>query len=515
MESVKEDSLKKRYFYKLTTNLFGFAISIVTAGIVPRGLGVQAYGDFSFLTNFFTQIHSFFNTGISIGYYSKISSRPKEYKMTRFYWGFYFISISIISMLVLSSIIFGISNKIWPDINNVYICMAMFLGFITFGNNITAKIIDAYALTAKGETIKIIQKIIGTLILVFLFIYGWLNLKNYFIFQYFVFGFLIFAWWKILKKKNIPLLPKGKLQVSEIKRYAKEYYSYSAPLIVYGAVVLIIGIFDRWILQYMGGSIEQGYFGLAFRIGGLIFIFTSSLTPLILREFSIEYHKNNIEKMQQLFKKYIPLLYFIATYFAVFVSVHANEIVTIIGGDQYKSATISLMIISFYPLHQTYGQLCGSLFYATGQTKLYRNIGILFMIIGLPFTYLMLAPENMYGLNLGSIGLAIKMVGIQFIGVNALLWYNTKFLKLSFRFFLKHQFTTIIILLIPALLISYISNSIIRNQYLAFFVSGFIYTIIVMFIVYLSPSTINISRIEIKHFLSNLFNKIRKNGFRK
>ena len=256
----KEDSIKKRYFYKLTTNLVGFAISLVTAGIIPRGLGVKAYGDFSFLTNFFTQIYNFFATGTSIGYYSKISSRPKEFKLTRFYWGFYFISIIIISLIIISFFVVGVSDKVWPEINHVYIWMALFLGFITWGHNITSKIIDAYALTAKGEIIKIIQKIAGIFILVFLFIYGWLNLTNYFIFQYIIFGFLIFAWWKILKNKNIPLLPKIKLQTPDIKKYTKEFYSYSSPLIVYAAFGLIIGIFDRWILQYTGGSVEQGYF---------------------------------------------------------------------------------------------------------------------------------------------------------------------------------------------------------------------------------------------------------------
>ena len=485
------------------------------ASIVPRGLGIKYYGDFSYLENFYTQILNFFDTGTSIGYYTKISSRPEEYKMTRFYWGFYLISILIITLTVVSFHLLGFSASIWPKINYVYVLLAMFLGFITWGHNLVAKIIDAYALTTKGEITKIFQKVIGVLALFLLLTVDYLNLRNYYIFQYIILGFLVVSWWKILHNNHIPLFPKIKLLFSDIRKYSNEFYSYSSPLIVFAFFALIIGIFDRWILQYIYGSAEQGYFGLAFRISGLIFIFTSALTPLILREFSIEYHKLNIKKMRQLFSRYIPLLYFVAAFFAVFVSVHAHEIATLVGGSQFESASISLMIISFYPLHQTYGQLCGSLFYATGKTTLYRNIGILFMLIGLPLTFFLLAPKTMFGMNMGAIGLAIKMVVIQLVWVNALLWYNVKFLKLSFKYFLFHQITTVIILLLPALLVNYISYRVCVNQYFAFFISGLIYSTIVFFIVYFLPSTINMSRQEIIDLKSNLVNKIRNNGIRK
>ena len=44
----KEDSLKKRYLYKLGTKFIGFPIGLITAAIIPRGLGLRAYGDYNF-----------------------------------------------------------------------------------------------------------------------------------------------------------------------------------------------------------------------------------------------------------------------------------------------------------------------------------------------------------------------------------------------------------------------------------------------------------------------------------
>ena len=69
---MRSDSLKKRYLAKLSANLVGLAISVVTQAIIPQGLGPRAYGDFHFLSNFITQIVGFLDMGISIGFLHQI-----------------------------------------------------------------------------------------------------------------------------------------------------------------------------------------------------------------------------------------------------------------------------------------------------------------------------------------------------------------------------------------------------------------------------------------------------------
>lgn len=54
-----QDSLKKRYLAKLSANLIGLPISIVTQAIIPRGLGPKACGDFHFLSNFLPRLPVF------------------------------------------------------------------------------------------------------------------------------------------------------------------------------------------------------------------------------------------------------------------------------------------------------------------------------------------------------------------------------------------------------------------------------------------------------------------------
>ena len=167
--------------------------------------------------------------------------------------------------------------------------------------------------------------------------------------------------------------------------------------------------------------------------------------------------------MGRLFRRYIPLLCSITAYFSAFIVLQARNVIYIMGGSNFDDAVKPVAIMAFYPIYQTYGQLSGSVFYATGQTSLYRNIGVLFMLIGLPVTYFFIAPVDKFGLNLGSTGLAVKMVLLQVIGVNVQLYFNAKFLKLSFWKYVGHQVSSVEVSLLQRFLQLFVD----RDQSLA------------------------------------------------
>lgn len=208
-----------------------------------------------------------------------------------------------------------------------------------------------------------------------------------------------------------------------------------------------------------------------------------------------------------MFSRYIPTLYSIAAYFACFVAVQADRVTFILGGNQYQDATLAVMIMAFYPIHQTYGQLSGSVFYATGQTGLYRNIGITGMLMGLPVTFFLIAPADMMGLNAGATGLAIKMVLLQFIFVNVQLYFNTKLLKLPFLRYLLHQVYNIGILLA----IAYISTIAIDELsglegkfIITFILTGILYTAMVIGCSILLPQFFGLTREDISSIVSKI-----------
>jgi len=257
---------------------------------------------------------------------------------------------------------------------------------------------------------------------------------------------------------------------------------------------------DLWLLQVFSGSVEQGFYGLSYQIGAICFLFTSAMTPLITREFSIAYAKQDLTQMAYLFKRYIPLLYGIAAFLSCFIAIHAESVAYILGGAKFHDAALAIAIMSFYPIFQTYGQLSGSVFYATGQTGLYRNIGIIFLIIGLPVTYFLIAPAKMMGLNAGSTGLAAKMVLIQVVGINVGLYFISKFLKLSLWKYLAHQIVCVGCLLLLAFVslkaVDYLHISL--NIVMNFLLNGIIYSISVAGLTYFVPALFGLTRRDIR-----------------
>ncbi|VAY87954.1 hypothetical protein MNB_ARC-1_65 [hydrothermal vent metagenome] len=218
------------------------------------------------------------------------------------------------------------------------------------------------------------------------------------------------------------------------------------------------------------------------------------MTPVITREFSKAYGEKNIEKMRKLFYRYIPMLYSIAAFFGVFVSMQSDNVLAIFTDEKFADAGVVLMVMAFYPIHQTYGQLSGSIFYATEQTKLYRNIAFFTQLFMFLLSYIFIVQ-----LNLGAIGLAYSMLIMQLIGTNIGLYFNAKFLNLNLKYFILHQMYSVAFFIVLAYISSHIFN--LQATILEFLSSGVVYTLLVIIFAYIFPQVFATTREEIKKFL--------------
>lgn len=508
-----EDSLKKRYLLKLSSNIVSIIISAVIVSIVPRGLGPKAFGDFNFLNNFFVQLFPFFTLSTSIGFFTKLSQRQNEFGIISFYGRIVILAIILIILSIFASQLFGFVGFFWIGQKVQYVYMAAIFASLSWIINSLIQISDAYGITVATETAKIFQKLIGLMIILILFYSKNLNLTHYFFYNHFISLLFIVVLIILINKYGNTFFQKWKLGRKKLKNYINEFYSYSQPLFFYTVVGAFIGIFDRWILQKYRGSDEQGFFSLAMQIGIFCFMFTSAMTSLITREFSIAYKKSDYNEMGRIFRRYIPMLYSIAAFFGCFISIQADKVIFIFGGNAYANATIPMMIMAFYPIHQTYGQLSGSVFYATGQTKLYSKIGLFFMLLGLPMVYFATAPASQFGLDAGATGLAVKYVLLQFIWINVQLFYNTKFLNLQFVKFIAHQFISIIFFVILAFFSKYFIDELFavsQNVIIRFLCSGILYSGLVVFLSIFIPQVFGLHQSDIRSAVSVLKLIIKK-----
>jgi O-antigen/teichoic acid export membrane protein len=498
---VGEDSLKKRYLFKLLANFVGFVFNIITQAIIPRGLGPKAYGDFGFLSSFFTQFVGFLDMGTSVCFYTKLSGRQRDFVLVRFY-GCFAVIVSIITLaFVFIAHRWNLYHVIWPDQHILYIYLAAIWGILMWIVGLLTMMGDAYGLTVATEKARIIQRALGLALILLLFILGQIHLAQFFVYHYVILFFLAGVFIYIFERKGYSLnailvFPSR----TQFIKYFKEFYLFSHPLFLVSVFALVTGIFDRWILQVAGGSLQQGFYTLSYQIGAMCFLFTGAMMPLLLREFAIAHTNNDIRQMADLFRRYFPALFSISAFFSCFIALQADKVIYIFGGNQYGGAMAAVTIMAFYPIHQTYGQLSASLFYATGQTALYRNIGMIFLILGLPLTYFLIAPVDKLGLNAGATGLAIKMVLLNVIGVNVQLYFNAKQLNLRFWRYLGYQVSSLICLLVFASLTTLGADYVLAlrtNLLTNFLVAGLWYSIMVIGLAYFLPAVFGISRDDI------------------
>jgi len=477
---MQEDSLKKRYAIKLIANLLTSIINAIIITIIPRELGPIAYGQFIYLQRFFQQLLSFLDMGVSIAFFTKLSAKHDRKELITFYFIYLFSILTIIYCLIIFIDIFNFTDIILPNIDIQYVYIGFFYVFLSWVTQILIKISDAYAITASVEVIRILHKI-GSfcLLIVFIFMVNF-NLHLYFVYLNSMFGLyiLILVWFFFRKGIFTLIVLNIKLKYSSL---IKEFIIYSRPLVVYSIINLVVGIFDIWLLQYSAGSEQVGFYGLAYAISTLSFIFIISGMPLITREFSKLFGQKNINGMHDIFMKYLPIFYNIAVYFSIFVSFQSENLLYIFAGEEYSDAYSIMVLLALYPIYQTYGQFNGAMFSSTGRTYLYKKIALLTQPFGV-----LLSIIFIYFFELGAVGLGIKTLVILFIGTHIRLYYNSKFLNYKMSYFIKNQILSLLIFTVLAFVSTFIMNF--SSVFMNFIFSGILYTIVAIIMLVKFPN---------------------------
>jgi O-antigen/teichoic acid export membrane protein len=498
-----EDSLKKRYSIKLFSSIISGIIGAILVAIVPKALGPVAYGQFVYLQDFFMKVLGFLDMGSSIAFFTKLSAKHTRKELITFYFLYTIVVLIVVLLSMFTIDNLGYIDKVLPNIPHAYIYMGLFFGFFTWLTQIFIKISDAYALTVSVEMIKIGHKIVSLGLLLYFVYFIDFDLHNYFYFHYIaLISFLLLLIW-LFVKKDIFTKKLFKIQNLQFKMIAKEFMEYCHPLLAYSLIGLVVGFLNIWMLQTYGGSTQTGFYGLAYSLAAICFLFTSAMTPIITREFSKAYGEDDIKKMKKLFYRYIPMLYSLAAYFGIFISMQSDNVLAIFTDEKFKDASMVLMVMAFYPIHQTYGQLSNSIFYATGQTTLYRNIAFFTQPLMLLLSYVLIVQ-----FDLGAIGLAVSMLTTQFIGTNIGLYFNAKFLDLDLKYFISHQLYSIGFFVVLAYMSSNIFNM--NSTILEFLVAGTLYTFFVIISTYIIPQVFATNRDEIKHYLMKVKYVIKK-----
>ena len=445
------DSLKKRFIVKLGSNIASIPLYLAMEAILPRALGPEGYGNFSFVTAFFQQVTGFLDMGSSTCFYTVQSRRQDDFGLVAFYSRICLLILLLCLLLALAILYLpGAGAMLMPGVPAYLALWGAFLAFLYWYFRVARGMTDALGLTTSSELIRTVLNLVAMALLVGLYCAGLLDMTLLFCHQYtlYILSCLGFFW---CLRRAWPGF-SFRLSKEQSRAYGKEFSAYCFPLFTLALFSVLFLAGERWLLQYFDGSTAQGFFSLSQKIGMACFMFTIAMTPLIMREFSLAHAQKDVKRMAALFDKHGPMLYTVAAYFSCFAVVEAEAVVRILGGEKFAEAVLPVQIMAFYPMHQSYGQVTASIFYATGDTKALRNNSAAALFVGIIAAWFMLAPASMLGLNLGAVGLAIKTVGVQFLFVNILLMLARKVMPLNFWGNLAHQLFCPLVFIAGALL---------------------------------------------------------------
>ena len=499
---MTKSSLRTRFAFSVGSNLFRALLSFITGMLLGRFLGPENYGNMSFLIGTFMGVRQLLDMGSSTAFFTFVSQKTptKKFVFSFFAW----LLIQFLIPVIIIGIFFPIQwvHSIWHN-NERFVVLLAFLA--TFMQNSVWPILqnsgESQRQTHWVQGIGVIVSITHLIAVVLLWQLGKLGIYAIFIaiaIEYILASILANKKFKYSLETQPSESPKALL---------RKYLIFCLPMIPYSILNFIFEFVDKWMLQSNGGSIQQAYFAIGMQLCSIALIATTSIIRIFWKEIAEANYNGDKERMGVLYLKVSRFLFLVGSIIAGFLMPWTKEILNLILGSAYVGGAATLTIMFFYPIHQSLGQINGTLLLATEKVKLQVICGIIFMITSIIASYFILASKEatIPGLGLGSIGLALKMVTMQFLEVNTISYIISRVFKWHFNW--TYQFICIIGCSFIGWITYFSTTWLVGNSLpilLEICFSGGMYLFLIGSLIYYKPQLAGITREEIiktKHLI--------------
>jgi O-antigen/teichoic acid export membrane protein len=423
-------SVKTRFFVSVGGNVSRAVISFIGGLLVARGLSPSGYGNLMFLLGSFTSFKSLMDLGTSSAFYTFLSqrSRNRRFYLVYFGWlGAQFLGTSLLIILILPQILV---NEVWLGHSRNVILLAFAASF--FQQQVWQTIGQIGDASRKTVKIQIMNIVVGTVhlaVVATLLALDWISVNSVlwlFAVEYFV--VIIWAYW-FLKDSNVNSSEES-CDNDTFKQLAKDYWAYCKPLVALSLVSFAYDFADRWMLQKFGGSNQQGFFQISSQFATISLLATTSILRVFWKEIAEASACQNEARIAYLYHKVTRSLVMFSAILSGFLIPWSEQIVKLFLGNDYALAWPVLAVMFLYPIHQSLGQIGGTMFLATGRTRTYMLVSMMLGLVSIPATYLIQAPVSnpvLPGLGLGAFGMALKMVILGIVSVNIQAWLVARY----------------------------------------------------------------------------------------
>lgn len=502
-------SIQTRFLASLVSNLARAAITFSTGLLLARWLGPDDYGRMAFLLASFMAFKQLLDMATTSAFFTFLSKRQRSQTFISYFWRWVAIQFVIAMALVALILPDSTLSAVWVGESRSLIILALIATFMQQHVwSVAAQMAEANRETIKLQKLNIAVVILHLLVVVTLWLFGQLFLPIIFIAL--AVEWMLAAW--LASRLYTP--SDGLANKSEVsdtpQSVFKEFWHYCLPFIPYAWLGVVHDFADRWMLQHWGGASEQAYYAVAQQFSAVALLATTSILRIFWKEIAEAQHQGDQEKVKRLYLQVSRGLYFVGAVVAGGLIPWSYEIIQLLLGDAYLAGSFTLMIMFLYPVHQSMGQIGGTMLYATENTRIQVVLGIAFMISSIIVVYFMLAPVAMTvpGLELGSEGLAYKMVAMQLIQVNIMAWFIARIFGWKFDWF--YQIAGLGLAIALGYMAKSLTTFLVLSDIASMASAAIIYAILIMATLFLLPWLVGMERDNLKSFVMNAMSIISR-----
>lgn len=430
-------SIRKRFLFSAGANASRAAISLAVGLLVARGLGPADYGNLAYLLGSFWAIRALLDLGSSSAFYTFIAQRGRSYHYYAAYFAWLAFQFLFSLALVVVLLPAGVVEQFWLGLHRDLVVLALLATFLQ--NQVWLTVVQMHEAVRQTVRIQVagVLIILSHLVLVCAMLWGdWLSLNA--VLWAIVGEYLFMTIGLSVTLRRIYAAQPSAVNASsdDWQSVFKAYVIYCRPLAVIAVFTFVYEMVDRWLLQRFGGASQQGFYQVAAQLSTISLLAASSILNIFWKEIAEANERGAHERVVSLYLKTTQSLVFVAAFVACFLVPWAETLVDTLLGSAFHSAWPVLAVMLFYPIHQTVGQINGTMFIATGRNKVYMNLTVVGLLVSMPVSYTLISPENAWGeigLGLGAMGLAVKTVGLNFIFVNIQSWVISRHYGISFQ----------------------------------------------------------------------------------
>jgi len=471
--------------------------------LLARWLGPEDYGRMAFLLASFMAFKQLFDMASSSAFFTFLSQKPRSQQFISYYWRWVTLQFLISFLLVALLLPEGVLNTVWENESRGLIVLAMVAAFMQQHVwSIASRMAEAQRETIRVQKLNTIVVLVHLVVVVGLWKIGQLFLPLLFV--------IVIVEWSLAGWLAARMYRSGEEDSKEAegatldtpKSVFNEFWHYCLPFVPYAWLGFVHNFADRWMLQHWGGASEQAYYAVAQQFSAVALLATTSILRIFWKEIAEAKHRGDHEQVRHLYHKVSRGLYCVGAVVAGGLLPWSEEIITLLLGDAYRAGAITLMLMFLYPVHQTIGQIGGTMLYATEHTRIQVVLGLIFMAVSIVVVYFMLAPGSMQvpGFGLASQGLAIKMVALQLISVNVQAWFIARIF--GWKFDWTYQVVGLGLAVVAGWGAKSIMTSVITAHItIEMVATGFLYITLVFFMFYLLPWLMGMTRDELNGYL--------------